>query len=181
MDDGALIILRRHGNPKGQRLVLSHGNGLSADLYYPFWSLLTDTFDIVINDVRGHGWNPVSDLRVHNFLRFANDNVTIFQAIDRHFGRKPKIGVFHSMSALIALLQEQQDSIFSALLLCEPPADADSITVANTLIQAIPSVAGIADLVEREELLDLGYRLSHALIGNRPMERSLQRPQYGNG
>ena len=121
MDDGALIILRRHGNPKGQRLVLSHGSGLSADLYYPFWSLLTDSFDIVIYDVRGHGWNPVSDLRVHNFLRFANDNVTIFQAIDRHFGRKPKIGVFHSMSALIAILQEQQDSIFSALLLFEPP------------------------------------------------------------
>ena len=48
MDDGALIILRRHGNPKGQRIVLSHGSGLSADLYYPFWSLLTDSFDIVI-------------------------------------------------------------------------------------------------------------------------------------
>ena len=33
MDDGTVIILRRHGNPSGPRLVLSHGCGLSADLY----------------------------------------------------------------------------------------------------------------------------------------------------
>ena len=32
MDDGTVIILRRHGNPSGPRLVLSHGCGLSADL-----------------------------------------------------------------------------------------------------------------------------------------------------
>ena len=40
MEDGAVIFLRRHGNPAGPRLVLSHGNGLAIDLYYPFWSLL---------------------------------------------------------------------------------------------------------------------------------------------
>ncbi|MYG75701.1 MAG: hypothetical protein F4198_08970, partial [Acidobacteria bacterium] len=40
--DGTRIVLRRHGNADGPRLVLSHGNGLAADLYYPFWSLLED-------------------------------------------------------------------------------------------------------------------------------------------
>ncbi len=132
MDDGALIIIRRHGNPQGPRIVLSHGNGFSADLYYPFWSLLTDRFDVVIHDIRCHGWNPVSDLRAHNFWTFVNDNMTVYQAIDRHFGEKPKVGVYHSMSALIAILQGQQDSVFtafkgngdsafSALVLFDPP------------------------------------------------------------
>ena len=61
----------------------------------------------------------------------------------------------------------EAEKIYKVGYLCEPPADADSITVANTLIQAIPSVAGIADPVEREELLALAYRLSRALIGHR--------------
>ena len=121
MDDGALIIIRRHGNPKGPRIVLSHGNGFSADLYYPFWSLLTDRFDVVIYDIRSHGWNPVSDLQAHNFWTFVSDNATVFQAIDRHFGEKPKIGVYHSMSALIAILHEQKDGVFMALVLFDPP------------------------------------------------------------
>ena len=52
MDDGAVITLRRHGNPVGPRLVLSHGNGLAIDLYYPFWSLLTGEFDLIVYDLR---------------------------------------------------------------------------------------------------------------------------------
>ena len=63
MADGALIMLRRHGNAAGPRLVLSHGNGLAADLYYPFWSLFTDRYDIILYDFRSHGWSPVGDRR----------------------------------------------------------------------------------------------------------------------
>ena len=37
MLDGGVVTLRRHGNPNGPRLVLSHGNGLAVGLYYPFW------------------------------------------------------------------------------------------------------------------------------------------------
>ena len=47
MDDGVPIMLRRHGNPSGPRLVLSHGTGLAIDVYYPFWSLLADRFDFL--------------------------------------------------------------------------------------------------------------------------------------
>ena len=54
MTDGAPITLRRHGNPSGARIVFSHGNGLAADLYYPFWSLLPDRFDIMLYDYRSH-------------------------------------------------------------------------------------------------------------------------------
>ena len=51
--------------------------------------------------------------------------------------------------------------------MCEPPPDADSVVVANMLIQSIPSVAGITDPVEKENLMTLAYRLSRALIGNK--------------
>ena len=51
--------------------------------------------------------------------------------------------------------------------MCEPPPDADSVAVANMLIQSIPSVAGITDPVEEKDLMTLSYRLSRALIGNK--------------
>ena len=62
---------------------------------------------------------------------------------------------------------EDAEARYKTGYLCEPPADEDSIAVANMLIQAIPAVAGITDPVERERLVGLAYRLSRALIGNR--------------
>jgi hypothetical protein len=47
MADGAVIRLRRQGNAHGPRLVLCHGNGFAIDAYFPFWSLLTDQFDLI--------------------------------------------------------------------------------------------------------------------------------------
>ena len=64
MADGASITLRRHGNPTGPRIMFSHGNGLATDLYYPMWRLLMDRFDLVLWDLRNHGWNPVGRTRV---------------------------------------------------------------------------------------------------------------------
>ncbi len=62
---------------------------------------------------------------------------------------------------------QEAGKIYKIGYMCEPPPDADSIGVANMLINAIPSVADIDDPVEREKLTDLAYRLSRALIGNR--------------
>ena len=64
--DGGVIVVRRHGNPDGPRLILSHGNGLAIDAYYPFWSLLANRFDLFIHDIRNHGWNPVGERHMHN-------------------------------------------------------------------------------------------------------------------
>ena len=121
VDDDTVITLRRHGNPEGPRLVLSHGNGLAIDLYYPFWSLLLDDFDLIIYDLRNHGWNTVGSMQNHNIPTLVQDGDRVLAEIDRLFGKKPKIGVFHSVSALIALLSPTRGSEFSACILFDPP------------------------------------------------------------
>ena len=90
MPDGAAIILRCHGNPDGRRLVLSHGNGLAIDLYYPFWSLLLDDFDLIVYDLRNHGWNAVGDMSTHNVPTFALDTTAFSQPLTTCTGRSPQ-------------------------------------------------------------------------------------------
>ena len=55
--------------------------------------------------------------------------------------------------------------------MCEPAPDADSIAVANGLIQAIPAVVDVTDPAEIRSVTNLAYRLSRALIGNRLADR----------
>jgi len=119
--DGSRILLRRHGNPDGPRLVLSHGNGLAIDLYYPFWSLLAERFDLVLYDLRNHGWNPRSDIRSHSITTFVSDNEHVLRGIDQYFGKKSGVGVFHSLSAVVALNHKHPGEGFAALVLFDPP------------------------------------------------------------
>ncbi len=121
LEDGCVSTIRRHGNPDGLRVVMSHGNGLSIDLYYPFWSLLCDEFDLFLYDLRNHGWNSVGSRLNHNVPTLIHDQRILLEAIDRQYGQKPKIGVFHSISALTTLFSSAQDGSFSALLLFDPP------------------------------------------------------------
>ena len=117
--DNSITIVRRFGNSSGPRLVLSHANGLAADLYYPFWSLLTDDFDVMIYDLRNHGWNRVGVLQNHNVPILMHDLDLVLQSIAHRYGDKPTVGVFHSVSALISLLSFS--TRFSALVLFDPP------------------------------------------------------------
>lgn len=130
LDDETVTVLRRHGNPQGPRLVLSHGNGLAIDLYYPFWSHLTEDYDLILYDQRNHGWNSVGDQQKHDVPTLIHDQRLILEAIDDQFGHKPKVGVYHSVSALITLLSIStfKDLIssgpaidFAGLVLFDPP------------------------------------------------------------
>lgn len=121
MDDGTVIVLRRHGNPEGTRIVLSHANGFAADSYYPFWSLLEDQFDLILYDFRNHGWNTMTSLDDHSIPTFVQDNARIGQAIEEHFGAKPRIGVFHSLSGQTAAVEASQTrGSYEALVLFDP-------------------------------------------------------------
>ena len=121
VDEDTIITVRRHGNPNGPRLVLTHGNGLAIDLYYPFWSLLADDYDLLVYDLRNHGWNTTSTIEDHNIPTLISDHDLIMEAIDRHYGEKPKVGVFHSVSGLISLLSPTKGSGFEARVLFDPP------------------------------------------------------------
>lgn len=118
--DGYAIGLRRYGNPDGPRLVISHGNGLAIDAYWPFWSRFIRDFDVIVHDVRSHGRNPVGDPDVHSIPMIAEDFTCISRGIDRHFGARPQVGVFHSLSALAALHSAFVRE-YAALVLFDPP------------------------------------------------------------
>ena len=121
VDQETTIKLRRHGNVSGPRLVLSHGNGLAIDLYYPFWSLLLEDFDLAVYDVRNHGWNDVGKIEDHTIPTLVRDHDVLMEAIDEHFGPKPTVGVFHSVSGLTTLLSPTKGSPFVARVLFDPP------------------------------------------------------------
>ena len=120
LDECTVATVRRYGNSTGPRLILSHGNGLAIDIYYPFWSLLTGDFDLMVYDLRNHGWNNVGDRRDHNIPTLIADHDRILDAIFRDYGEKATIGVFHSLSTLVTLLSFS-DHRYSALVLFDPP------------------------------------------------------------
>ena len=124
-DDGSVTIVRRHGNPDGPRLLLGHGNGLAIDLYYPFWSLLVDDFDLFVYDLRNHGWNEVGARREHNMPNLIRDQDQVIDAVADRYGERPAIGVFHSLSALTTLLAptlaEGRSASLAAWVLFDPP------------------------------------------------------------
>ena len=143
LSDGAVTVVRRHGNPNGPRVVLSHGNGFAADLYWPYWSLLIDDCDVVVYDLRSHGWNEPSDLRLHNMPILADDNRRVLEEVNAAFGTKPTIGVYHSLGAMVALMHEHQWPTFAGLLLFDPPifppgADLDDM---ETVCQGLAAMA----------------------------------------
>ena len=117
--------------------MLSHGCGFASDLYYPFWSLLTDRFDVVVYDLRSHGWNLVSPLRAHNMPTLVNDNQIIFRTINSDFGSKPSTAIFHSWSTMTVLMHQQQEPTFAAMVLFDRPiyppgADLDEMETVVT-------------------------------------------------
>ncbi len=121
VDDNTFITIRRHGNPDGPRLLLSHGNGLAIDLYYPYWSLLANEFDLFVHDLRNHGWNSVGRLEGHNVPTMVDDHDRILEAIDLSYGHKPTAGVFHSVASMVTLMSPAKGSGYEALILFDPP------------------------------------------------------------
>lgn len=121
MADGAVVYVRRHGNPAGPRILLSHGCGMATDAYLPFWSSLCARFDLFLYDLRSHGWNPPGELKRQNIPTFVQDCEVVLRAIGESYGEKPVIGVFHSLSGLVALLHEEKWKGFAALVLFDVP------------------------------------------------------------
>lgn len=151
---GATILLRRHGNPDGPRILLCHGNGLASDMYYPFWTLLEDEFDLVVYDLRNHGRNPVGDLADHNIPNMVADHDRVLEAVAANFGEKPAIGLYHSVSALIALLSPALGAAYQALVLIDPP-----ITKAGRDYEEFEAAANRAAAMARRRADDIPTKI----------------------
>lgn len=122
MADGAMIRVRRHGNPAGARLIISHGNGFAVDAYYPFWSLLLNDLDVVLFDLRNHGHNPRHTAAAHDIPTFVSDFETLAGEIRSRFGARPTACVFHSISAITAIRQILEKGWrWDALIAVDPP------------------------------------------------------------
>ncbi len=123
MEDGAVVLLRRHGNSNGPRLALSHGNGLAIDAYLPFWGPLCKHYDVIVFDVRNHGRNPThQDAAAHCWSRIVRDFERIHEGIQTVFGKKRTAGLFHSLSSIAAIGHSmERGPRWDPLILFDPP------------------------------------------------------------
>jgi pimeloyl-ACP methyl ester carboxylesterase len=122
LEDGAVVRIRRYGNPAGVRLTVTHGNGFAADAYLPFWQLFADRCDVLVFDFRNHGQSTPVEPANHTYAQLARDLERIRHAIDAHFGEKPTCGIFHSMSARTAMKHAIEIGWrWDALVLFDPP------------------------------------------------------------
>jgi pimeloyl-ACP methyl ester carboxylesterase len=122
LDDGAKIRVRRHGNPDGVRILLSHGNGFAADAYFPYWRHFLDRYDLVIFDFRNHGQNIPVEPPNHNYPQLSCDLERVVQEVRSRLGAKKTVGIFHSMSARAAMKYAIEVGWrWDAMLLFDPP------------------------------------------------------------
>ena len=122
LDDGAKILVRRHGRADGPRLLISHGNGFAIDAYFPYWQHLLAQFDLLVFDFRNHGRNePVVPPR-HTYEQLVVDLERVIQAVRARLGDKPTAGIFHSMSGRTAMKHAIEIGWrWDALVLVDPP------------------------------------------------------------
>jgi pimeloyl-ACP methyl ester carboxylesterase len=122
LEDGAHIKMRRHGNPDGVRLLVTHGNGFAADAYFPYWRHLLAQFDVLVYDFRNHGQNtPVSPPN-HHYEQLARDLERVVRATRERLGARKTAGIVHSMSGRTAMKHAIETGWrWDALVLFDPP------------------------------------------------------------
>lgn len=120
--DGARIRVRRHGDPNGVRLFISHGNGYAINGYLPYWQHFLPRFDVILFDFRNHGENlPVTPPN-HTYGQLSRDLERVYQDVTAKLGKRPSAGIFHSMSGRTAMKHAIEIGFrWDALVLFDPP------------------------------------------------------------
>ena len=119
--DGAELALQIHPLPGRPRLILSHGNGFAMDGYRSFWSALSQDFELVLFDLRNHGRSGATALEAHTIAAMADDHIRVASACREAFGARATFGVFHSVSAIAAILAAAHSALWDAVVLVDPP------------------------------------------------------------
>jgi pimeloyl-ACP methyl ester carboxylesterase len=122
LEDGAGIRVRRHGNPDGVRLFISHGNGYAINGYLPYWQHFLSSFDVIVFDFRNHGENvPVTPAH-HTYEQLSRDLERVYQDVTAKLGKRKSAGIFHSMSGRTAMKHAIEIGFcWDALILFDPP------------------------------------------------------------
>jgi pimeloyl-ACP methyl ester carboxylesterase len=122
LEDGARIRVRRHGDPNGVRLFISHGNGYAINGYLPYWQHFLPRFDVILFDFRNHGENiPVTPPN-HTYGQLSRDLERVYQDVTAKLGKRPSAGIFHSMSGRTAMKHAIEIGFrWDALVLFDPP------------------------------------------------------------
>jgi len=122
LEDGARIRLRRHGNPEGVRLFLSHGNGYAINGYLPYWQHFLNRFDLIVFDFRNHGENAPAVPANHTYAQLSRDLEHVYRDVTAKLGERKSVGIFHSMSGRTAMKHALEIGFrFEALVLFDPP------------------------------------------------------------
>ena len=122
LDDGALIRVRRHGNPEGVRLFISHGNGYAIDGYLPFWQHFLAGYDVIVFDFRNHGQNTPVTPPHHTYEQLVRDLERVYRVVTAKLGARKSAGIFHSMSGRTAMKHAIEVGFcWDALVLFDPP------------------------------------------------------------
>ncbi len=93
--------------------------------------------------------------------RFDDEERRSFLNIWRHSGYL--MGIPES---ILYRNEEEALKLFEVGYLCEPEPDYESISMANSLINSAPLVAGITDPIDRNARSQYVYKISRALIGS---------------
>ena len=172
LSDGGRVAIRRWGEAKPERIVMSHGNGLAIDGFYEFAKVLMDDFEVVVFDMRSHGQSGPGEVMQNPWPRFVKDIPEIYDSIQATFGEKPMHGAFHSLSSIATLMaQSQEPRGWRSLTLYEPPVPP----VADRALGCASSAPkGLRDGGRRRELR--GSRCPRASRGGACVARCVRPP-----
>lgn len=137
LGDGENLVLRWYRNRRRPILAICHGNGFASDAYAAFWDSLRADFELCVFDLRHHGWNAPQDATRTGIDRYAGDFDRVYRMLREIAPGVQVYGVFHSMSAIIALshaatLQSTPDGLFLFDPPIQPPPNHPLHKLANT-------------------------------------------------
>ncbi len=110
--NGQIIYYERTG--EGQRpLLLLHGNGESHSIFDELSAGLSDEYDIIAPDTRGHGQSATPS--EYHYRDFATDLILLIEAL----GLKQPLVLGFSDGAITAMLAaSKRPELFGGLILC---------------------------------------------------------------
>lgn len=169
--DGESLV-RHYVNPDRPRLLFCHGTGLASDCFRPFWERFSANYDLVVMDLRGHGWNVAGNAAISSELLVA-DLCVVVREIRERLDAAPMFGVFHSISGVVALRAAIDGADLDGLLLFEPPlAPAErgagfvkvSDEVANSTIRRRALFSSPVEFAERLAVSPIMQGISGSII-----------------